>query len=491
MLNKIKSIGMAALVVVCFFFMGFNILKGSERQQQIKVSFWGTNIPYMNAMQEIVDTYNEYQNEYEVVLSREDAGNYRTWMSAQLAGGNASDVLMTTPTYADTDAMNGYLCDLTEYLEEANPYNEEDEPWMDTFAGSYLTQVQDTNNPGQWNCIPTSTVSVRIVINKEMLSARNIPIPDENWTFSDFRKICEVFENEGKLGMEISNGKYISYMVSWMTDIFLAQVMYDEINEWDINENMMIDAQEIARTFLSDDVGFNIQSHDKYKSVMQFIKTWSKYWNNDFNSNDDTSENFLRQDIPMMFSGSWGVAGIELTLNNENPDATSPYEKFDYVSLPFPKLEETVYLSATESYTFSGLRSDIPLQELGEPSDCYCIPASVEENGKLDAVMDFLYFLSSREAAEILANTSYSIPVLTGVEIDPIMQDYVPPKKSESIKMRFGLQKLADGTAEEYHFKQMQDYLKDELSLTSLCKNVQKKYVDVTSLLSEDNEWEF
>ena len=193
--------------------------------------------------------------------------------------------------------------------------------------------------------------------------------------------------------MEIANGKYISYMVSWMTDIFLAQVMYDEINEWDLNENKMIDAQEIARTFLSDDVGFNLQSHDKYKSVMQFIKTWSKYWNNDFNSNDDTSENFLRQDVPMMFSGSWGVAGIELTLNNENPDATSPYEKFDYVSLPFPRLEETVYLSANETYTFPGLRSNIPLQELGEPSDCYCVPASVEENGKLDAVIDFLYFL--------------------------------------------------------------------------------------------------
>lgn len=498
MFEKIKSKALIVLLVLCFGSMGFNMFNGNDRSGKLKVSFWGTNIPYYNAMTEIVETYNEkYKKDFEVILSKEDAGNYRTWMSAQLSGGNASDILMTTPVYADTDASTGKLIDLTKYLNQVNPYNDTPELWRDTFAGSYLTQVQDTNQVGRYNCIPTSTVSVRVVVNKEMLEERDIAIPDENWTFSDYRRICEAFEEEGMIGMQVANMEQIDYMVSWMSDIFLAQVMYDEILTWDTNGNDMIDAQEIARTFLSDDVKFDITKSNAYKSVMQFMKKWSAYWGDGFTSlkTSTVSENFLRQQVPMMLSGSWGVAGIELTLSNQNAEAdpTNPYTKFDYVSLPFPRLEENVYLSQSESYTFTGLKANLPLQELGEPSDCYCIPASVQKNGKLDAAVDFLQFLSSREAAEILANTSFSIPVLTNVQVNPIMQDYLAPTNSESIRMRFGLQKLADGTAQEFHFKRMQTYLSPDgkTSLTKLCKDVQERYLEVTDLLAKDNEWTF
>ena len=171
MWTKIKTITLYALIGICCCSMIFSLIGNRKSGNVIKVSFWGTNLPYQYALEEIARRYNEFQSDYEVVISKEDAGNYRTWMSAQLAGGNASDLLMTTPVYADADASNGYLYDLTDALNQPNPYNDEDELWKDSFAGSYLTQVQDKNNPGQWNCVPTSTVSVRIVINKEMLEA--------------------------------------------------------------------------------------------------------------------------------------------------------------------------------------------------------------------------------------------------------------------------------------------------------------------------------
>ena len=57
--------------------------------------------------------------------------------------------------------------------------------------------------------------------------------------------------------------------------------------------------------------------------------------------------------------------------------------------------------------------------------------------------------------------------------------------------MRFNLLNLSDGVAEEYHFKQVQMYLMEEISLSSLCKNVQNKYIEVTGLLKDDNGWEW
>ena len=93
-----------------------------------------------------------------------------------------------------------------------------------------------------------------------------------------------------------------------------------------------------------------------------------------------------------------------------------------------------------------------------------------------------------------MADLSYEIPVTKGVTVNEKMTDFLPPSNSESIKMRFNLLNLADGVAEEYHFKQVQMYLMEgngSISLSTLLKNVQKRYLEVTERIREDNEWEF
>ena len=492
MLKIFKKILAIVLVVASVASMVIKITKNNTANK-IVLSFWGTNLPYQYALEEVARQYNEIQDEYEVVIDKQDAGNYRTWMGARLAGGNASDLLATTIVYANTDASNGYLVDLSEYLDKPNPYNDSGRAWRDDFSGTYLTQTAYANDISKNYCVPTSTVSVRIIINTDILKECGIAIPDENWTFSDFRRICEKLEAEDYTAMEIANAKYINYMVGWMIDIFMAQLKYDEITGYDVNQNLQVEAEEIARAFLYGDNPLNLSNDVDFKEVLTFLKTWSKYWGEGFNSRDDTSENFLRQSVPMMFCGSWGVSGIELTLNNENPDAdkTNPYKAFNYISLPFPKLEKNTYIDNSTTFTFTNLKEGLPFQELGEPSGCFCIPQSVADAGKLAGVVDFLQFFTSPKMASYMANAAYEIPVIKDVQVNEKMYDFLPPEDSESIRMRFNLFGLADGVAEEYHFKQVQMYLIDELSLSKLCKNVQQRYLDVTYLLQQDNEWEW
>ena len=294
--------------------------------------------------------------------------------------------------------------------------------------------------------------------------------------------------------MQIANQKFINYMVSWIIDIFMAQVKYDEIIKWDENENGQVETEEIVKLFQSSYDAYDISKDEDFSSVMRFIKLWSKYFGENFNSRDDVSESFLRGQVPMYFSGSWGVAGIELTLDNENPDAdaTNPYKKFEYVSLPFPRLEKTNYIDGETSVELP-VKEGVPLQELGEPSNCFCIPKSAEKSEKLEGAVDFLRFFTSVEISGQMADRSYTIPVTRGVSVNPKMTDFLPPENSESIKMRFNLLNLADGVAEEYHFKQVQMYLmegKGAISLNTLLQNVQNKYFEVTERIMEDNEWE-
>lgn len=492
MLEKIKKILAGVLIVASISSM---VVKATDNKDadQIVLSFWGTNLPYQYALEDIAAQYNEMQDDYEVVIDKQDAGNYRTWMGARLAGGNASDLLATTVVYANTDAANGYLYDLSAELDKPNPYSESGRKWKDDFSGTYLTQVAYANDTSKYYCVPTSTVSVRIAINTDILTENHIEIPDESWTFSDFRRICEKLEAQGYTAMEIANAKYINYMVSWMIDIMMAQLKYDEILTLDVNQNGQMETEEIVRAFTLDEDALNMAKDKDFKEVLDFLKTWSPYWGMGFNSRDDASENFLRQSVPMMFCGSWTVSGIELTLSNENPEAdkTNPYDAFNYISLPFPRLEKQTYIDAENTYTFTNLKEGLPLQELGEPSGCFCIPKSTAESEKLEGVIDFLQFFTSAKTASYMANAAYEIPVTKDVAVNEKMFDYLAPENSESIRMRFNLLNLSDGVAEEYHFKQIQMYLMDEISLSGLCKNIQNKYMEVTELLKEDNGWEW
>ncbi|MCI8412797.1 MAG: carbohydrate ABC transporter substrate-binding protein [Clostridia bacterium] len=503
MFSKVKKWICYVLVVVCFGSLVYKAAVTGNDSRKVVLSFWGTNLPYQYALEYVAAEYNKTQDDFEVVIDRQDAGNYRTWMGARLAGGNASDILATTIVYGNTDAANGYLCDLSDELSKPNPYNEGEESWADSFGGTYLTQVAYAADTSQYYCVPTSTVSVRIMINKDMLKKNGVEIPDENWTFSDFRRICEKLEAKGITAMEIANAKFINYMVSWMIDIFMAQLKYDDINGYDRNTNGQVETEEIVRAFLDGEDVLNLATDTDFAETMRFLKTWSKYWGDGYNSRSDTSENFLRQSVPMFFSGSWGVSGVELTLNNDNPDAdkTNPYTMFDYVSLPFPKLEKETYIDADNTFTFTNLKEGLPFQELGEPSGCFCIPKSTADNGKYEVAVDFLKYLTSQKGASIMAERAYEIPVTKGVQVSEKMSDFLPPENSESVKFRFNLLNLADGVAEEYHFKQVQNYLMGELALNrkeskngrtdGLMDLIQKKYLEVTQILRDDNEWEW
>lgn len=496
MFAKIKKYLAAVIVLVCFVSF-FVTAFGYKDRDVITIAFWGTNKPYENSLKEVAEQYNKSQDKYKVVTSNQAADSYRTWMGARLAGGNAPEILATTSVYANADADNGYLCDLSPYLGSVNPYNDTGESWADDFTGTYLTQVAYASDTSMYFCIPTSTVSVRIIVNVELLRENGIEIPTSDWTFSEYRKICEKLEKTGKFpaAMQIANQKFINYMVSWIIDIFMAQVKYDDIVSWDENENGQVETEEIVRLFQSSYDAYDISKDEDFANVMKFIKAWSKYFGENFNSRDDVSESFLRGQVPMLFSGSWGVAGIELTLDNENPDAdaSNPYKKFEYISLPFPRLEKTNYIDESTSFEFPSIKENLPLQELGEPSNCYCIPKSAEDSGKLEGAVDFLRYFTSKTVAGQMADSSYTIPVTSGVSVNPKMTDFLPPENSESIKMRFNLLNLADGVAEEYHFKQVQMYLMDGkggISLKSLLQNVQNKYFEVTERIKDDNEWE-
>ena len=81
MLKLFKKILAVVLVIASVTSMVVKVASNkSLRERQIVLSFWGTNLPYQFALEEVARQYNEMQDKYEVVIDKQDAGNYRTWM---------------------------------------------------------------------------------------------------------------------------------------------------------------------------------------------------------------------------------------------------------------------------------------------------------------------------------------------------------------------------------------------------------------------------
>lgn len=140
--------------------------------EKVKIT-WGVKAPAneneKQAYEEVVKIYNT-QNEKNVEVKMNyveaaDDAQYNTWLSAQMMGGTAPEVVGTWYTPAVENYRKGLVRDLAPYLEKANPYMEESGAWKDTYADGLLEQSQD-NLSDAIPSVPLATVAVKIFYNK-------------------------------------------------------------------------------------------------------------------------------------------------------------------------------------------------------------------------------------------------------------------------------------------------------------------------------------
>lgn len=440
---------------------------------EIEMVHWANSLPHKNALQRIADNYNASQDEVVVTVTLIAADSYRSWLLTQLAGGIAPEMYMTNTGWADADAKNGYVLELTQFLNEKSKYT--DDLWINNFEEGYMRVAQDSENSGHWNSIPTSTVSTRVYYNKEMFDAYNVPHPYDGWTWEEFISACQTFEDNGIVALPVPNSAMADYNVGWSFDLMNEHILSDRYKEIDVDDVVGIQMREMVRAL---DLGLIDYTDPQFKESFRIIKEWSQYWTPGFNalSVSESHDMFLRQDSPMLFNGSWTLKGTEMCLAGDVEGVS--FEPFDYGIVSFPELTGQTSEYVDESVDFP---------ELGGPAFAFAVPATVIDSGKMEATIDFYQYFTAPENFKILAEEAYDIPIIKNIEIDEKIKGFLP--KGPVVTGRLFGDGLNSTTLADYVFKMTQLYLDNQMELDQLAQEIQNEYVKYANIIKENNDW--
>jgi multiple sugar transport system substrate-binding protein len=131
-----------------------------------------------NAYKELVDAYNERDNEVQVELVHVPSPQeYRTRLVTEFAAGTAPDVtLMNYRRFAEF-AANGLLEPIGPYLEQSNLINQED---------FYATAIEAFTWQDTLICLPQNISSLVVYYNQDLFDAAGLEYPPDRWDWDSF-----------------------------------------------------------------------------------------------------------------------------------------------------------------------------------------------------------------------------------------------------------------------------------------------------------------
>lgn len=184
--------------------------------------------------------------------------------------------------------------------------------------------------------------------------------------------------------------------------MFMDQLIDDKIGEIDLSSNGIVELNEICAAVDKKQI---VLTEAPWSEALGLIKDFSQYWYPGYNGLDGQTAKdlFMRGEGAMLMN-----TGMVLKDFQENPDIDF---EIGYFAFPYLTKEDSQY--ACEKVYEMG----------GAPQCSQCIPSVVADE-KLDAAIDFLYFLSSSKGVSVFAEKVWWVPPFKNVTGMPeVMKD--------------------------------------------------------------------
>lgn len=146
-------------------------------------SYWDVQNGYSYKILEDVIAQFEEQNpgvrvEYVSGIIKDD---YSEWLSEQIMKGDAPDVFFVLGEYFNDFVEAGVLKELTPFIEGDQNF----------FPDRYYTSAYEYGNyEGIQYALPYECAPKLMFVNKSILEREGLAMPDDQWTWEDFYKIC-------------------------------------------------------------------------------------------------------------------------------------------------------------------------------------------------------------------------------------------------------------------------------------------------------------
>jgi multiple sugar transport system substrate-binding protein len=332
---------------------------------------FGDPVEY-KAYQELVNTFNERQDEVHVTLSHVPSpSEYRTRLVTEFAAGSPSDItLMNYRRYASF-AANDMLTPLGPYLENSS---------MIALEDFYPVATEAFTWEGELMCLPQNLSSLVVYYNADLFDAAGLPYPPDKWSWEEFLATAVALTQDSN-----NDGITDQYGLGIDPTLFrLAPFVWQ-------NGGPIVD----------DD------THPTRLTLTRPPSLAALQWFTDLHNRHHVTPG--RVEVAAQDNESRFMAGTTaMYLNSRRGVPTyREIDSFTWDVAPLPN-----------GATSAGILH----------SDAYCLSATTENK---DAAWQFIEFANSVEGQTLIASSGRTVPSLTAVaESDAFLNPDQPPSRS-------------------------------------------------------------
>ncbi len=417
----------------------------------------------LEAWQRVVDSYNEKQDKVEVEFGSApaDLDALRTWVTTSLTGGTAPHIYPTRVPWSQQDYNKGLVADLTPFYAKPNPYND-NKIWGETIAPPVFEQLKDPTT-GIISSHSFTTTAVRIYYNTDIFKDLGLELPK---TWSEFIDVQRKIKEKDIIPFAFANAAPKDFHWSWVVKMMQNTLALDEkLMLYDYNNDNNLNLNEMVAAIDKGDIDMTKpQFGDQYKVIKE---EWMPYWATGYNALNVQSafDMFLRGEAAMTMGGSFNLKEID----------QSQTRKFEYGTFPLPQLLKEDHPNSNETLYELGAGPDLPLS----------VPSYVKGK-ELDAVVDFLMYLSSSEVATALGNDINIVSALVGADLPAKLSGF------ELAGVPIVMNLIAPATFQETEQNSQilgQLYLQGDISFEEFTEELQSILKKQAETMKKQNGW--
>jgi len=376
---------------------------------QLRIAHWQLEGGVRQAFDRMAEEYRKLHPEVAIVQDAIPEGVYGTWLTTQLMGGTASDMIeigLGVPYNVQLGYLSRYFLPLTPYVNAPNPYNRGTPlaglPWRKTYKdgmrNSYVEELQ------QYLTVPLAQFGIRIFYNRDLLR-RLTGLDEAPREYRAFLRACETIraqrDENGRPYTPIASSAYHAGM--W--DGFMCQPLtYGAVRRVDFNRDGAVGNDELYVGFKTGRIGFDF---GPYQARFRMLRQLTAQFQTGFTGlgRDEAVFLFAQQRAVFISTGTW--------------DAGSLLEQargvFDVGIMDFPA-------PAADDPEF-GAFMEGPVYERPAAGFRFGIARSCKHP---EAALDFLRFLGSQRGNQELNAIIGWIPAIEGASVSPLVRAFEP-----------------------------------------------------------------
>ncbi|MGN0465918.1 MAG: ABC transporter substrate-binding protein [Lachnospiraceae bacterium] len=215
------------------------------------------NVPNSSSYQLIEDVIDKFERENKGVKVEYKSGilssEYSEWLSSALVRGNAPDVFLVLSDDFTTFASVGALMDLSHLMKEDKDFDEKN-----FYSAAYdFGKLQGIQYALPFECVPNM-----MFVNKTLLEKNGISVPEEDWTWDDFYRICKkVTRDVDENGLLDQFGVYnYTWQEAFLTND--VQLFNESMTKCQLNSKNVFQAVSFLQELSNLNKGYQVTASD-------------------------------------------------------------------------------------------------------------------------------------------------------------------------------------------------------------------------------------